>query len=224
LNKSGNFALNAIIFGGGGHAKSILQMIREAGYSVAGVIDSKLPKGSSFLGIYPVLGAAEDLNVIRASGIAIAFVGVGGATNNIVRASIFRQLKDAGFILPPLVSKLANFDLTSHIGEATYVFPGATVGAGCVIGQNVVINQGSIVCHDCRIGDHSHLAPGAILAGTVSIGSSSTIGMAATIMNNVTVGSGVLVHNTVSIARDIPTDKIVTLNGILDRKSLSLIG
>ncbi len=211
-------AIQAIIFGSGGHAKSLLQLIREAGYSVAGVVDSNRDKDSLFLGLYPVLGTAADLKQIRATGIAIAFVGVGGATGNASRETIFHQLKGAGFIMPPLVSKMANFDPTSHLGEATYVFPGATVGAGCLIGNDVIVNQGSIICHDCRIGDHVHLAPGAILAGTVTVGSASTIGMAATVMNNVTVGANVLVHNTVAVARDIPSGKVVTLNGILDNK------
>lgn len=209
-------AMKAIIFGAGGHAKSILQLIREAGYSVAGVVDSKRAKGSIFLSAFPVLGTEADLKAIRASGIAIAFVGVGGATGNAIRAKIFSQLKEAGFIMPPLVSRMANFDPTSHLGEASYVFPGATVGADCVVGRDVIVNQGSIVSHDCRIGDHAHLAPGAILASTVTVGSASTIGMAATVMNNVTVGADVLVHNTVAVARDIPSGKIVTLNGILD--------
>lgn len=211
-------AMKAIIVGAGGHAKSILQLIREAGYSVAGVVDSNRAKGSIFLGAYPVLGADADLKAIRASGIAIAFVGVGGATENVTRAKIFNQLKDTGFIMPPLVSRMANFDPTSHLGDATYVFPGATVGADCVVGRGVIVNQGSIVCHDCRVGDHVHLAPGAILAGTVTVGSASTIGMGATVMNNVTVGADVLVHNTVAVARDISSGKMVTLRGIIDGK------
>lgn len=209
-------AARAIIMGAGGHAKSILQLIREAGYSIAGVVDSKRAKGSLFLGAYPVLGADTDLEAIRASGIAFAFVGVGGATGNATRAKIYNLLKDSGFFMPPLVSKMANFDPSSHLGEGTYVFPGATIGADCILGKNVIVNQGSIVCHDCRIGDHVHLAPGAILAGTVTVGNCSTIGMAATIMNNVTLGADVLVHNSVAVARDIPTGKILTLNGILD--------
>jgi sugar O-acyltransferase (sialic acid O-acetyltransferase NeuD family) len=210
--------MKAIIFGAGGHAKSIIQLIRESGYSIAGVVDSKRPKGSLFMDAYPVLGTEADLKLIRDSGIAVAFVGVGGATGNASRANVFNKLKDAGFILPPLVSKMANFDTTSHLGEATYVFPGATVGADCIIGMNVIINQGSIICHDCLVDDHVHIAPGAILAGTVVVGASSTIGMGATIMNQVKLGVGVLVHNTVAVAQDIPPSKIVTLNGIIESK------
>jgi sugar O-acyltransferase (sialic acid O-acetyltransferase NeuD family) len=209
-------ALRAIIFGAGGHAKSILQMIREAGYLVAGVVAPQRPNGSTFFETYPVLGTHHDLESIRASGVAVAFVGVGGATGNDARAKIYNQLKDAGFIMPPLVSKMASFDPTTRLGQATYVFPGATVGADCVIGSDVIVNQGSIVCHDCRVGDHVHLAPGSILAGKVTVGAGSTIGMSAALMNNVSIGSNVLVHNTVAVARDIPPGKIVTLKGILD--------
>lgn len=211
-------AMKAIIVGAGGHAKSIHQMIREAGYSIAGVVDSEPNIGSNFLNAYPILGSDADLKAIRDSGISIAFVGICGVTTNEKRVKIFNKLKDIGFVLPPLVSKLANLDPTSHLGEATYVFPGATVSADCIIGKGVVINQGSIVSHDCRVGDYVHLAPGAILAGTVTVGSGSTIGMASTIMNNVTVGANVLVHNTVPVARDIPSERIVTINGIIERK------
>ena len=211
-------AMKAIIFGAGGHAKSIIQMVRECGYSVAGLVDSKLAKGTLFMGTYPVLGTEADLKSIRTSGIAIAFVGVGGATDNASRINIFKMLKGADFILPPLVSKMGNLDPTSHLGEATYVFPGATVGADCLVGINVIINQGAIVCHDCLIEDHVHIAPGAMLAGTVSIGTRSTVGMGATIMNQVKLGANVLVHNAVAVAQDIPSGKIVTLNGIIARK------
>jgi sugar O-acyltransferase (sialic acid O-acetyltransferase NeuD family) len=211
-------AMEAIIFGAGGHAKSIIQLIRESGYSIAGVVDSKLVKGTHFMGVYPVLGTEADLKSIRSSGIVIAFVGVGGATGNTSRTKIFNKLKEAEFILPPLVSKMGNFDPTAHLDEASYVFPGATVGADCVIGKNVIINQGSIVCHDCSIDNNVHIAPGAILAGTVSIGANSTIGMGATIMNQVKIGADVLVHNTVAVAQDIAPRKIVTLNGIFDNK------
>lgn len=211
-------AARAIIVGAGGHAKAIIQLVREAGYSIAGVVAPDRARGSICLNGYPVLGADDDLNSILASGLAFAFVGVSGATENSRRATIIKKLKEAGFIMPPLVSRMASFDPTSHLGEATYVFPGATVGADCVIGTGVIINQGSIVCHDCRIGDYVHLAPGSILAGAVTVGSYSTIGMSATIMNNLTVGHNVLVHNTVAVAREIPAGKIATLNGIIEGK------
>lgn len=216
MTKIPSSSVKAVIFGSGGHAKSIHNMIREAGYSIAGVVDSNRIEGDLFLSSYKVLGTEVDLKTIRDSGIAIAFIGVGGATGNALRASIFNKLKEAGFIMPPLISKMASLDSTSHLGEATYVFPGATIGADCFFGNNVIVNQGSIICHDCRVGDHVHLAPGAILAGKVVVGSLSTIGMSSTIMNNVTIGDNVLVHNTVAVARDIPTDVVVTLNGILE--------
>lgn len=208
-------ATGAVIFGAGGHAKSIVQMIREAGYTVAGVIDTKLPKGSMFMGVYPVMGGNDDLKSIRGSGISVAFIGVGGATNNKIRERIFDQLKEVGFVLPPLVSKMAAFDLSSHLGEATYVFPAASVGAGCMIGNNVILNQGSVISHDCKIMDHVHLAPNSILAGTVTVCSRTTIGMAATIMNNVTIGENCLIHNTVAVACDVPSGKTCTLRGII---------
>jgi sugar O-acyltransferase (sialic acid O-acetyltransferase NeuD family) len=217
-------AAQCIILGAGGHSKSLIQMIRHAGYTIAGVTDTKLPKGGIFVNMYPVLGTNDDLEKIYNAGIRTAFIGVGGATNNSVRRTLFTTLKEIGFVLPPLVSRDASFDVSSHIGEATYVFPAASVGADCVIGVNCIINQGSITCHDCKVGDHAHLAPGAILAGACVIGESTTIGMGATVLNNVTVGRDCLIHNNVALSRDIPAGKIVTLSGILGfRRSRQVI-
>ena len=204
-----------VILGTGGHAKSIIQMIREAGYSIVGVVDAKLEKNSLFLDQYPVLGGDAELPDIYQSGCRTAFIGVGGAVSNQLRKRLFSMVRKIGFALPPLISRAASFDLSSCVGDATYVFPAASVGADCQVGANCIVNQGSIVCHDCQIGDHVHLAPGAIVAGFCQIGEAATVGMAATVMNNVSVGAETLIHNNVAVAKDIPEKKIITLRGAL---------
>lgn len=214
-NKKGGIL--AVIVGGGGHARSILQMVREAGYSVAGIIDSNLPIGSHFLGGYTVIGGEDELETIKSNGVLVAFIGVGGSTDNSNRVRIYENLKRLGFWLPPLISKSAAYDLSSNISEASYIFPQASVGACCDIGCNVIINQGAVVCHDCNIGDHVHLAPGAVLAGSVTVDVASTVGMAAAIMNKIRLGSNSLVHNLVAVNSNVSNDKIVTVKGVKNR-------
>jgi len=200
-----------LIYGAGGHSKSIVKMIRESGYDIVGVIDPKLDKGVKFLDRFEVLGQEDDLPGLLAAGIKTAFIGVGGASNNSARTGIFERLEKMGFRLPPLISRLSALDEDVKIGSATYVFPGASIGHSYVIGNNCIINQGSILCHDSSVGDHSHLAPGAIVAGGCEIGRNCTVGMAATIMNAVKVGDNCLVHNTVAVNQDLDDGTILTL-------------
>jgi sugar O-acyltransferase (sialic acid O-acetyltransferase NeuD family) len=214
-------ASQCIIVGAGGHAKSLIQMIRQAGYTIVGVTDTTLQKGSLFANAYPVLGTNGDLQQIHDAGRYIAFIGVGGTTENSVRKELYLKLKALGFVLPPLVSREATFDISSRIGEATYVFPAASVGADCVFGVNCIVNQASVTCHGCDVGDHAHIAPGAILAGGCAIGEGATIGMAATIMNKVTVGRDCLIHNNVAIATNIPAGSVVAQSGIVGREGRS---
>jgi sugar O-acyltransferase (sialic acid O-acetyltransferase NeuD family) len=212
------FDSKAIIFGAGGHARAILQMVREAGYHIVGVVDSSLQKNSVFADQIPVLGAEGELPSIYSSGVRFAFIGVGGATNNDARIRIYDEVKKSGFVLPPLVSKTAHLETTSSIGEATYIFPASSVGANCTVGSNVIVNQGVIICHDCEIGNHVHLAPGAILAGSVKVGCRTTIGMGSTVMNGLSIGEDCLVHNLVAVNQDIIRNKIVAADGFRDRK------
>ena len=207
----------AIIFGAGGHARAILQMVREAGYCVVGIVDSSIPRGSVLSNGIPIIGPESELPQIYLSGVRFAFIGVGGSINNKDRIRIYEEILKNGFVLPPLVSRAAHFETSSSLGEATYIFPGANVGANCIIANNVIVNQGVSLCHDCKIGDHVHLAPRAILAGSVTVMSGTTIGMGSALMNGVVVGKNSLVHNLVSVNKNIADQKIVTANGVSDR-------
>jgi sugar O-acyltransferase (sialic acid O-acetyltransferase NeuD family) len=209
--------VKAIIFGAGGHARAILQMVREAGYCVVGIVDSSLPSGAIFSDEIPIIGSESDLPKIYSSGVRLAFIGVGGSTNNNDRIRIYGEIRKNGFVLPPLVSRAAHFETSSSLGEATYIFPGANVGANCTVGNNVIVNQGVSLCHDCKIGDHVHLAPRAILAGSVTVMSGTTIGMGATLMNSVVVGRNSLIHNLVAVNKNIADQKIVKANSLSDR-------
>ena len=50
-----------ILYGGGGHGKTLLELVQAAGiYHVAGIVDDGLAPGSNILGV-PVLGGSAVL-------------------------------------------------------------------------------------------------------------------------------------------------------------------
>ena len=92
-----------IIFGGGGHGKTIIDLVRALGiYRIVGVIDDGLTLGSEVLEV-PVLGGAKDLGEWYARGVRLAINAVGGIGNVAVRVKIFDLLAKAGFSCPTLV-------------------------------------------------------------------------------------------------------------------------
>lgn len=201
---------DAIIMGGGGHARAIIDAAQGSGYRLIGATDDILPAGTPVLGDLLVLGDRAMLEMLYDRGVRTAFVGVGGAVSNAARQKIHAALEAFGFHLPPLVARSAHLGPGSDLGPATYLFPGANVGPAVRIGRNCIINQNAVVAHDCVVGDDVHLTPNAVLAGHCHVGDRSTIGMCATLLNGVRVGSDCLVHNGIAVVRDLPDNSILT--------------
>lgn len=199
----------AVIFGGGGHAATISDLIFANGWDVIGAVDGKLPKGTKVAAGLTVIGPDTDLEEIYAGGVKTAFIGVGGAESSETRKKIYDRLRDIGFILPHLVHPSAHIGVDATIGPATYVLPNAMVGPRCRIGANVIVNSSVTVAHDCQIEDHAHLAPNAILAGMVRVGAMSVVGMGSTVLFNCKIGRNCLIHNQTSVVSDITDGKVI---------------
>ncbi|WNO54190.1 biotin/lipoyl-containing protein [Stakelama saccharophila] len=204
-------AASAVIVGGSGHARAVLDALGDSGYTIVGALDATIAAGTAVTDGLSVLGKEDLLEQLRDRGVRTAFVGVGGATSNAVRKRVFERLVAAGFHLPPIVAASARLGRHSSLGAATYLFPGANVGPSVVIGDDCIINQNAVIAHDSAIGDHVHLAPNAVVAGHCRIGDGATLGMCATLLYGAAIGRDCLVHNTVAVAQDMPDGTVLSL-------------
>lgn len=207
-------ANTAILYGGAGHARAIMDTARNSGYDIIGALDDGLPAGTSVMAGCEILGTGDLLPTLYDRGVRVALVGVGGPVSSAVRAKIFNLLVAAGFTLPPLISENAHLGMGAQLGLATYLFSGANVGPAVEIGNDCIINQNVVVAHDSIIGDHVHLAPNAVIAGHCRIGDHTTVGMCATVINGASIGKDCLIHNGVAITQDIADGRVVTQAGI----------
>ena len=195
---------NIVIVGGGGHAKMCIDIIKQINiYNIIGIVDRNLPKNSEIMGI-KIIGSDNDLISIFKSNACIAINAVGGGTNATIRQNIFDNLKEIGFILPPIIHKSAIIEPSAILKEGSQIMAGAIIGSEAVIGENCIINSGAIVSHNCIINKNSHITPGAILAGNVKIGQNSIVGMGATIFYDIQIGKNVIINNGKNIFQDIP--------------------
>ena len=198
-----------IIYGGGGHAKALIDLIRAEGkYRIVGVLDDALPAGSLVLDV-PVLGGGGMLAEMHRRGVALAVNAVGGIGSITPRLMVYERLRKAGFSIPTVVHPRACIEPTAAVGEGGQIFFNAYIGSESKIGFGCIVNTGAIVSHDCLLGDFVNISPGAILAGAVTVKEKSLIGMGVTINLNVEVGSGVRAGNSSVIKENVPDNSVV---------------
>ncbi len=196
--------LALIVFGGGGHGKTVIDLVRAMGtYRIVGVIDDGLPAGSEVLGA-PVLGGTSELSEWHNRGVRLAVNAVGGIGNASVRLKIFDTLAGEGFLCPALIHPSAVVERSATLEAGVQIFAQAYVGSAARVGFGTVINTGAIVSHDCVLGQVVNLSPGATLAGNVRVGDHTQIGMRATVNLQITVGEGALLGNGCTVKKDVP--------------------
>ena len=168
-----------ILLGGGGHCKSVIDVIEQEGrFEIAGIVDKKELLGSEVLG-YRVIGCDEDLEKLRQKYI-FALVTVGHIHSNALRIKLFKLAKDVDFTIPTIISPLAYCSKHSTLGEGTILHHFSCVNAGAKVEQNCIINSKALIEHDAVVEANSHISTGAIINGGVRVKANSFIGSGAT--------------------------------------------
>lgn len=168
-----------LLIGGGGHCKSVIDVIeQENKFIIAGIVDKKELLGKKVLG-YEIIGCDDDLESLYES-YNYAIITVGQLRSNDVRVSLFNKLKEIGFILPTIQSPLAYVSKHTNIGEGTIIMHQAFVNTDVTIGKNCIINTKALVEHDCVIEDNCHISTGSILNGGVLVKENTFFGSNAT--------------------------------------------
>ncbi len=205
----GAAASKLILFGGGGHGKTLIDLVRAAGvYIVVGVVDDGLPPGSEVLGV-PVVGGSAALASLFTQGLRLAVNGVGGINHVETRIKVFELLAEAKFSCPAVVHPTATIEPSVCLEEGVQVLAHSYVSSAARIGFGTVINAGVVVSHDCVLGRVVNLSPGAMLAGGVVIEDYAQVGMAATINLNITLGRYARMGNGATVKKDVPAGTVV---------------
>jgi len=196
--------------GAGGHARVVLDAIREAGgYEVVGLIDLSEATSGRFVDGVEILGSEARLSELYQHGIRHVFNGIGGISDNTLHASVFDRIGHQGFEFITVVHPRAIVAKTVSIDSGTVLLAGAVVNAGSTIRTNVIVNTNATIEHECQIGDHVHVAPGAILAGRVTIGDHAHIGAGAIIRQGLTVGNHAIVGAGAVVVKNVPAGTCV---------------
>ena len=164
-----------ILIGGGGHCKSVIDVIEQEGqFEIAGIVEKYIGESQSVLG-YPLIGVDDELHKLRQE-YTYALVTVGHVKSNSVRVKLFQKLKELGFIIPTIISPLAYVSQHAKVGQGSVVMHHALINAGALVGQNCIINSKALIEHDVIVEDNCHVSTGAILNGGAILGADSFYG------------------------------------------------
>ena len=199
-----------LLYGAGGHAKAVLEMIQAVGaFGVVGIVDDNPAlTGTSVLSV-PVLGTRDILPGLLERGVFLAANGVGGIINIDIRVKLFELLTSYGFAFPILRHPRATVEPSARLEDGVQVFANAYIGSSAVLHEKCMVNTGAVVSHDCEIGRYSHIAPGCLLAGHVHVGERALVGMGVTTIIGLKIGEGARVGNGAVLLADVPARQIV---------------
>ena len=168
-----------ILIGGGGHCKSVIDVIEvENKYIIAGIVDKKELIGSKVFD-YEVIACDNDLEELRKT-YKYAIVTLGQIKLNDLRVKLFNTLKKIGYKFPIIISPLSYVSKYAKIKDGTVIMHQALVNANAKIGKNCIINTKSLIEHDVIIEDNCHISTGAIINGGVIVKENTFIGSNAT--------------------------------------------
>jgi sugar O-acyltransferase (sialic acid O-acetyltransferase NeuD family) len=189
-----------LLYGGSGHAKVIIDCLRDSGYVVQGIFDDnpalKSMAGVEFIGPYSP-GIFPALPIIISIG------------NNVIRKKIAQSVSHTpGLSVHPSVLQSPS----AQIGQGSVLMHGAILQADVQIGVHCIINTGASVDHDCVIDDYVHISPHTTLCGNVTVGEGSHIGAGATIIQGIKIGRWVTVGAGTVIIRDVPDYAVIVGN------------
>lgn len=165
-------------------------------------VDSDYCEASSFLG-KPVV-ACEAIAKAFSPTECAAFVAIGYADGNQLRAEKLRFMKSQGYslisVLNPNLPPAPRFvhgdncfvapddefilvDVT--LGSNVFIWNKCSIGHDVNIGDNTWMSTGTIVGGNTSIGQNCFIAMGAIMANDIAIGTNCTIGMGATVKKSI---------------------------------------
>ncbi|MFW9332934.1 acetyltransferase [Paenibacillus polymyxa] len=192
--------MSYIVFGAGGHAKVIVDILRTSGEEIIGVLDDHC-KEETWNGL-PLLGGCNQIDQLASLHPEARFLVAIG--DNTTRLKMVSQFKAAGVKFGTVIHPSAVVSPSSFIGEGSVIMPNSVINADAYVGEHVIVNTAATVDHDCRIEDFAHISPGVHMAGGVQIERGAHIGIGANLIPGIRVGCNTLVGAGSCVIRHLP--------------------
>ena len=182
-----------ILIGGGGHCKSVIDVIEQEGlYKIVGIIDKHELLGKDILG-YSVIGTDSNLKVL-AKKHKNALITVGQIKSSDLRKKLFKLAFEAGFSFPTIASPRSYISRHAKIGQGSVVMHNALINAQAIVGSNCIINTNALIEHDSIIGDFCHISTNAVVNGGVTIGTGVFFGSCSSTKEGIVISENAFIN------------------------------
>lgn len=189
------------IFGGGGHCKSIIDILHSVypEEELAILDDTEEKQGVLFYGV-KVVGRIVDTPA-DFDGKAIIAIGINKARETISKR--FPKVKWQTVIHPTAV-----ISESAHISEGSAIMASAVIQSDVEIGVHVIVGIAATVSHDCKIADFVHICPGCNVTGRSTVGKYSFIGAGSVVIPDRIIGSNAIVGAGSCVISDLPDNTV----------------
>lgn len=194
-----------LVFGCGGHAKTVINILNKQGaWRVTHAVD-KSPTFKTICGI-PVLSDDEWENNNNLPNSGIVAIG-----DNYLRSLIVKKILKAqpSFRFISAIHPSAILADSVKVGNGTCIHAGATIEPDTVVGDHCIINTSSSINHDNHIKDYCNIGPNSATGGVVVIDTLSTLGVGVSVNNNIQIGKNCMIGSGSTIVNDFGDDSLV---------------
>lgn len=193
--------MSIIVVGAGGHARVIIEILKECGEKVTCCVANQAP--TVWDQTTPIEYGNARLKTLRDEGHTKIFIAIG---DNKLRCTLSEMAAQLNYEFINVISKHAIISPSTELGQGLCIMPGCIINTGVTINDFAIINTGAIVDHDCQIGRYVHLAPQATLAGNVRIAEGTLLGVGSKVIPNVNIGSWSVVGAGGVVISDLPAN------------------
>lgn len=191
-----------VIFGAGGHAKSVFDSLEPSVKAAfKGFVSNVSAREDSLFG-YDVTSEVLALEGVARKEVSKGFVAVG---DNEGRRTLVEKISalNPEFEFVSVINPLARVSSSAEVGKGVFVGAFASVGPSGVLEDFSILNTGANLEHDAVVESYASVGPGAQLAGRSHIGSQAAVGMNASVLEGVKVGPQALIGAGSVIAKEV---------------------
>lgn len=180
------------LYGAGGHAKVIMDVLKENGIELSGIIDDN-PHIQEWMGHRVLSGEQARISPV--------LVSIG---SNSIRKKIAERLYQRNSVFGTAISTSAIVSDRAKIGEGSVVMQGSILQSDCRIGRHCIVNSGASIDHECVLEDYVHISPHATLCGNVQVGEGTWVGAGTVVNPGIKIGKWSIIGSGSVVCKDIP--------------------
>lgn len=187
-----------LLFGGGGHARVVLDAL------VVSLPDMAIDIWDD----NPALAASMILN--RLVQVPSSAADPKGRPchviidHNATRRQVAGELQERGGQLLNIIHPAASISPFSIMGRGCFLAARAILAPEAKLGDGVIVDHGAAVDQHCLVGDWSHIAPGALIGGGVTTGTGVMLGAGCIVMPGLQIGENSIIGPGAVVTRDVP--------------------